>query len=94
MQEQHRLAMGTHLGLAVAQHAGAFSLEAVARRDNVVDFVADVVDAAVRVALQEFRDRRGSKSSIFVFGKVMNTVVTPCSACWTAADATAPRVSR
>src|SRR5882762_11984300 len=50
MQEQDRLAMGAHLGLAIAQDTGAFGLKAVARRNDVVDFIADVMDATVRVA--------------------------------------------
>ncbi len=36
MQEQDRLAMGTHLGLAIAQHTGAFGLKAVARRNETL----------------------------------------------------------
>jgi hypothetical protein len=92
VEKQHALAVGADLGLAVAEHARAVGLEPVAHRDDVVDLVADVVDAAVGIAVEEFRDRRGS--SILVLGRVMNTVVTPCSACGTAADTSAPRVSR
>ena len=57
MQEQHGLVVRTDLGRAVAQHACAIGLEPVARHQNVVDLIAEVVDAAVRIALQEFRDR-------------------------------------
>ena len=58
MKEQHGLAVGADLGLAVAEHPRALRLEPVARRDDVVDLVADMVDAAVGVALEELGDRR------------------------------------
>src|SRR5689334_680994 len=45
VQEQHRLAMGADLRLAIAQHARAFGLQVVARGDDIVDLVADMVDA-------------------------------------------------
>ncbi len=64
MQEQHRLAMGADLGFAVAEHARAFRLEAVAGSADVVDLVADVVDAAVRIALQELGDRRAGAEGL------------------------------
>ena len=44
--------------LAVAEHARALGLETIARRDDVVDLVTDVMHAAVGIALEEFRDRR------------------------------------
>ena len=58
MQEQHGLAMRANLRLATAQHARALGHEPVAGGQNVVNLVADVVDAAIRVALQELRDGR------------------------------------
>src|SRR5262245_10483536 len=58
MQEQHGLVMGARLRLAVAEDAGAGRLQPVARGIDVVDLVADVMDAAGRVLLQEARDRR------------------------------------
>src|SRR4029453_10206084 len=59
MQEQHRLVMGPDLRLAVAQHARPPGLQAVGCRVDVIDLVADMVDAAARVPLQESLDRRG-----------------------------------
>src|SRR5712675_1628968 len=53
VQEQHRLTVGADLRIAVAEDARAFRLELVARGQNIVDLVADVVDAAVRIALEE-----------------------------------------
>src|SRR5262249_17410307 len=58
MEEQHRLAVRAGLRRAVAEHAGALPPEPVARRQDVIDLVAQMVDAAVRVALEESRDRR------------------------------------
>ena len=49
--------MGADLGRAVAEHARALGFELVACRKDIVDLVADVVDAAVRIALQELGDR-------------------------------------
>ena len=45
-------------GLAVAEHPRAAGDEAVARRADVAHLVADVVRAAVRVAVEEAGDRR------------------------------------
>src|SRR5262245_14122767 len=58
MEKQYRLAVRAGLRRAVAEHPGALSLEPVACRQDVVDLVAQMVDAAVRIALEEFRDRR------------------------------------
>ena len=83
MEEEHRLAMGPDLGIALAEHAGAVGDEPVAGGDDVVDLVAEMMDAAVRVALEEGRDGRfvaeRPSSSTLVLGSSMNTVVTPCS---------------
>ena len=56
MQEQHRLAVRPDLRPPVAEHAGATRFEPGARRFDVPDLVAHVVDAAARVAFQEARD--------------------------------------
>src|SRR6185369_17165380 len=58
MQEQYRLAMCADFRLAIAEHASARRLELVARGADVVDFVTDVMDAAVGIALEELRDGR------------------------------------
>ena len=58
MQEQDRLAMGPDLGLAIAQHPRPARLQPVARRQDVLDLVADMVDAAGRVAGEEGGDGR------------------------------------
>src|SRR6266487_3474838 len=59
VQEQHRLAVGADLRLAVAQNPRPVRLEALARGQDVVDLVAQMVDTAVGIAFQEFLDRRG-----------------------------------
>ena len=58
MQEQHRLAVRADLRLAVAEHARAGGLQLVARGEDVVDLVADMMHAAGRVLLEEGGDRR------------------------------------
>ena len=58
MEEQHRLAVRTDLGLAIAEHPRAFLHQRITRRENVRYFVADVMNAAVGVALDELRNRR------------------------------------
>src|SRR6185437_1489338 len=58
MQEQHRLAVRTNLGFAVAQHARALHLQYIARGANIRHFITDMMDSAVRVLLQEFSNRR------------------------------------
>ena len=96
VQEQHRLAVGADLRLAATEHARA-ARQPVARGLDVVDLVADVVDAAVglrsRKAIGD-PSPSGSRSSILVFGSATKTTVTPCSGCGTGADTSAPRVSR
>src|SRR5262245_25442766 len=59
MQEQHGLAVGADLRLAVSEHPRTLCLELVPGGADVVDLVADMVDPAVRIALEELRDRRG-----------------------------------
>src|SRR5664280_1046259 len=58
MQEQHRLAVGADLRLAVAEHARALRLQGVAGGADIGHLVADVVDAAVGIALEELGDWR------------------------------------
>src|SRR5208283_833834 len=57
MQEQHRLAMRADLRLAVAEHARALGLQLVARGDDVLDLVAEVMNATRGILLDETRDR-------------------------------------
>src|SRR5208283_153831 len=57
MQEQHRLAMRADLRLAVAEHARALGFELVARGDDVLDLIAEMMNAARRILLDEARDR-------------------------------------
>src|SRR5229473_729532 len=58
VQEQHRFAVGADLRLPIAQNPRSARLEALARGEDVVDLVAQMVDAAVGIALQEFFERR------------------------------------
>src|SRR5438309_5507461 len=59
MQEQHGLAVRADFRFAVAEHARARLDQLLARSDYIRHVVADVVDAAVRISFDEFRDRRG-----------------------------------
>ena len=59
MQKQHRLAVGADPGLTVAEDPRALLDQGVARRDDIGHVIANVVNAAVGVALKEFGDRRG-----------------------------------
>ncbi len=56
VEEEHGLAMRAGLGLTGAENPGTSCDQTVARGDDVSNLVADVVDAAIRVPLQEFRD--------------------------------------
>ena len=58
VQEQHRLAVGADLRLTVAQHARPLRLQGVAGGADIGHLVADVVDAAVGIALEELGDWR------------------------------------
>ena len=58
MQKQHGPAVRALLRLAVAKHARALRFERVAGRADIGNFIADVVDAAFGIALQEFGNRR------------------------------------
>ncbi len=94
MQEENGFAVRADTGGSVAQNAGAGSLQVVPGGDEVLDLVADVVDAAVGVFLRNVAIgealAEGSSSSILVFGSSMNTTVTPCSACRSGADTVCP----
>ena len=97
MKKQHRFAVGTDPGLAVAEHPRTLPDQGVARRDDVGHVIANVVNAAVGVALEKFGDRDTSPSgwmnSILVLGRVTNTVMTPCSGNGTAAEMSAPNTA-
>ena len=56
VQENHRLAMGAGLGLAVAQDPRALTLEPVAGGDDVIHLETEVVYPAGRVALEKGGD--------------------------------------
>src|SRR5882724_8182090 len=58
MQEQHWLAVGADLGLAVPQHARAALTQTIARRSDVAHLVADVVNAALRSAREKIGNWR------------------------------------
>src|SRR3546814_3095430 len=57
MQEEDGLVMRAYSGLAGPEDPRPRPDQMVARRENVVDFVAEMVDAAGRAALQESGDR-------------------------------------
>ena len=52
MQEQHRLAVRTDLRRAVAEHARALRDQLVARSDDLRHLVANVVNAAIGIAIR------------------------------------------
>src|SRR4028119_786169 len=58
VQEKHRFPMGSDLRLARAQHPGPGIHKLVPYRTDIVDLVADMMNAAVRVLLQEAGDGR------------------------------------
>src|SRR5690349_22780033 len=58
MQEQHGLAVGADLELVTTNHACAFSHQSVTRLFDVWHLVAEMVDAAIWIALEEAGDRR------------------------------------
>src|SRR5438128_10393627 len=59
VQEQYRFSVSADLRLAIAEDARSVRLEALPYGEDIVDLVAEMVDPAVGVALQEFFDRRG-----------------------------------
>ena len=69
------------LRLAAAQNPRARRLQPVARRQNILDLIADMVNApagffARNPAIGE-ASPSGCSSSILVFGRSMKTTVTP-----------------
>src|SRR5690606_25880746 len=58
MQEQHGLAMGTDLGFAIAENARSRSLETIAGRNDIVDFIAKMMNATVGIAFEKLGDWR------------------------------------
>ena len=59
MKEQNGLSMRAEPGDAVAQHARTRSLQTVARSDDIVHLVADMVHAARWIFFQKGGNRRG-----------------------------------
>ena len=57
MEEENRLAMRANFRFPIAKYARAFCNELLAGGLDVVDLIADVMDAAFRVAFEELRDR-------------------------------------
>src|SRR5215469_5870714 len=58
MQEQHRLAVCACPRLAVSEHPGAGRFEMIAGGENIIDFVAEMMDPAIWIAFKEVRNRR------------------------------------
>src|SRR5215469_12819940 len=58
MEKEHRLAVRPGFRRAVAEHTGPFPAELVARLQDIVDLIAQMMNAAVRVALEEPCNRR------------------------------------
>ena len=46
MQKENRFAMGANLGFAIAQNPQAAGLEVIARGNDIINLVADVMNAA------------------------------------------------
>src|SRR5690349_9259315 len=57
MEEKHRLAVRTDLRLAVAENACAFRYQKITSRDDIRYLIAYMVDTAIGVAFNKFRDR-------------------------------------
>src|SRR4051812_48179307 len=64
MQEEYRLAMRADARITIAKDARASRLQPVASRQDIVDLVTDVMDAAVRALLQELRNGRMSAQGL------------------------------
>ena len=56
VQKQHRLAVRADLGLSVAQNACALGLQMVTRRQNIINFVTNMMNAARRIFVQKSLD--------------------------------------
>ena len=59
--------MGAELWLAVAEHPRSLGAEAIARRDDVFDLVADMVHAARRIAVEKAAHRRSGTERLEEF---------------------------
>lgn len=58
MKEQDRFAMGASLWFSIPQHTGATCLQLVPCSQNVIDFIANMMNAARRILFKESLDRR------------------------------------
>src|SRR3984957_14665730 len=58
VQKQHRLTMSADFRVSVSKHAPARSFELVAGGDDVLNLIAEVMHAAVRIAIEKLGDRR------------------------------------
>src|SRR5258706_14988952 len=58
VEEENRLSVRAGLWLSVTQNAGSRGNQAIAGRKDIVDLIADVVNAAVGVPLQKLCDGR------------------------------------
>src|SRR5262249_12783878 len=59
VKKQNWLAVRTDFGLAGAEHASALGQQLIAGREYVFHLIADVMDAAIGIALKEFGNWRG-----------------------------------
>src|SRR5262249_7167389 len=58
MQEQHGLIMGAETRLPIAEDPGSLAAKPIARSDDVIDFIAQMVHAACRIAFEKGAHRR------------------------------------
>src|SRR5580698_452872 len=58
VQKQHRLTMSADFRVSVPEHAPAGSFELVAGGDDILNLIAEVMYAAVRIAIEKLGDRR------------------------------------
>ena len=90
--------MGAEARLAVAEHPRALRAEPVAGGDDVLDFIAQMMHAAGRVALEKTAHRRAFAERLeqfdLVLGNSTKTTVTPCAGKASGAETRAPRLSR
>ena len=75
VQEQHGLVMGADLRLAIAQYARALRFQLVARGVDVLDLVADMMDAAIGktrsdyAAVRAYLDKNGRANLPIIIGE-------------------------